>query len=259
MRRTLLIFGAITAVGAFVASASAGVITNDPTLTVTAGGETFAWNLTGGPDVENEDGSWNYGGQRTENAGGGSWTLDYDINASRHDSGETTARAAQLAFVTNNLVMTNNTGATQTIVMTTMIPVAPGILPSSLMGGSASGTLTATGAGGSMSNVNGADSMYRAMIDGLFVGGVADLHNFDSSVSVVGFGSESTGFEDFGTPIPSAPGPGVNSSIGITIQFDLTDGDSASWTSVFAVNQVPAPGAGAVFALAGVFGIRRRR
>ena len=258
MRRTLSIFGAMVAVGAFAASASAGVITNEPTISVTAGGNTWAWNLNGSPN-DNEDGSWNYEGTRTEEAGAGSWSLDFNINASRHDTASETARAAQLAFVTNNLVLTNNTGSTQTIVMTTMIPVAPGIFPSSLMGGSASGTLTSNGDGGSMSNIGGSEAMYRAMIDGLFVGGIADLHNFDSSVSTVGFGSESTGFEDFGSPIPNAPGPAVASSIGITLQFDLTDGDSASWTSVFAVNQIPAPGAGAVFAMAGVLGFRRRR
>ena len=143
--------------------------------------------------------------------------------------------------------------------MTTMVPVAPAILPSSLMGGSASGTLTTNSDGGTMSNINNADPMYRALIDGVAVGGIADLHNFDSSISVVGFGSNSTGFEDFGTPIPSAPGPAVNNSIGITLQFDLTDGDSVSWTSNFVVNVIPTPGAGAVLGMAGIFAIRRRR
>lgn len=257
MRRTLSFIGAALAVGAFVTSASAGLTGADPTLVVTAGGGEWEWNLNGSPN-DNEDGSWNYDGSRTEAAGNGTWSLDWNINASRNET-ETTARAAQTAFVFNNLVLTNNTGMTQTVSITTMIPVAPAIVPSSLMGGSASGTLTTNGDGGTMSNVGGTEAMYRALIDGAFVGGIADLHNFDSSISTVGFGSESTGFEDFGTPIPSAPGPAVNNSIGITLQFDLTDGDSVSWTSSFVVNVVPTPGAGAVLGMAGICAMRRRR
>jgi len=252
MRRTLSIFGGALAAGAFVSAASAGVISENPVIIVSAGGETWEWNINGGPSGD-EDGSWNYDGSRTENAGDGDWTLDWDINATRADNG--TARGSQTAFLFNNLVLTNNTGMTQTVSITTMIPVAPAIVPSSVMGGSASGTLTTNGDGGSMTHSNGMDPFYLALIDTI---AVADLHNFDSSVGLVGFGSESTGFEDFGTPIPSAPGPAVLSSIGITLQFDLTEGDSVSWTSNFVVN-IPAPGAGMVFGLAGIAAIRRRR
>ncbi len=257
MRRNFAFLGAALAASAFVTTASAGISAADPTIVVTAGGGVWEWGLNGSPN-DNEDGSWNYDGTRTEDAGEGSWTLDWNINASRNET-DSTARAAQTAFVFNNLVLTNNTGMTQSVTMTTMIPIAPAITPSSLMGGSASGTLTTNGDGGSMSNIGGSEAMYRALIDGAFVGGIADLHNFDSSISTVGFGSESTGFEDFGTPIPSAPGPAVNSSIGITLQFDLTPGDSVSWTSSFVVNVVPTPGAGAVFGIAGICAMRRRR
>lgn len=255
MRRTLSIFGAALAAGAFISAANAGVISENPVIIVTAGGGEWEWNINGTPNND-EDDSYNYEGSRTENAGNGSWTLDWNINATTAD--DAGSRGSQTAFLFNNVVLTNNTGMTQDITITTMIPVAPAITPSSLMGGSASGTLTTNGDGGTMGHLNGADPMYRALIDALAVGGLADLHNFDSSVSVVGFGSESTGFEDFGTPIPSAPGPAVLSSIGITLQFTLTPGDSASWTSNFVVN-VPAPGAGAVFAFAGIAAIRRRR
>jgi hypothetical protein len=254
MRRTLSSIGAALAAGAFVASANAGVIGSSPVIIVTAGGGEWEWNINGSP---NEDGSANYEGSRTEAAGDGTWTLDWNINAT--DSNVGTARASQTAFLFNNVVLTNNTGMLQTVTITTMIPIVPAILPSTVMGGSASGTLTTNGDGGSMTNVGGASPMYRALIDALAVGGVADLHNFDSGISVVGFGSNSTGFEDFGTPIPSAPGPAVLGSIGITLQFDLTPGDSASWTSNFVVNVVPTPGAGAILGMAGIFAIRRRR
>jgi hypothetical protein len=258
MRRTLSFFGVALAIGAFVTSASAGIVSNDLTLSVDVGGDTYEWAPGGGPNPNGN--GWGYHGNRSENhSSGGSWDLQYDIEASRDEVGSSESRAAQTAFVFNNLVMTNNTGATQTVSITTMVPIGLAILPSSLMGGSASGTITTNGDGGSMSNISALDPMYRALIDGLAVGGVGDLHNFDSSISVVGFGSNSTGFEDFGTPIPSAPGPAVNASIGITLQFDLTDGDSASWTSNFVVNVVPTPASGAGLALAGIAAIRRRR
>ncbi|MCB9847905.1 MAG: hypothetical protein H6814_05775 [Phycisphaeraceae bacterium] len=254
MRRNLILMGALAVAGALTTSANAGVAVTNPTIIVTAGAGSWEWNING---QSNGDGSANYDGSRTEAAGNGTWTLDWNINATEDNTG--TARASQTAFLFNNIVLTNNTGMLQTVTVTTMIPIAPAILPGSLMGGSASGTLTTNGDGGSMSNVNNADPMYRALIDALAVGGVADLHNFDSSVSVVGFGSQSTGFEDFGTPIPSAPGPAVLNSIGITLQFDLTPGDSASWTSNFVVNVIPTPGAGAVLGMAGVLAFRRRR
>jgi len=45
---------------------------------------------------------------------------------------------------------------------------------------------------------------------------------------------------DFGNPIP-VPGPGATTSIGITIQFALSPGDSAAVTSVFNIVAVPEP------------------
>jgi len=257
MRRTLTFSSALIAISAFVATAGAGVITLDPTITVVAGGEEWSWSPEG---YQDKNGDWNYEGSRTEAAGNGSWTLDFSVQAPRPDEGAGEAfRGAQTAFLFNNLVMTNNTGMTQTISITTMIPVAPAILPSSLMGGSAAGTLSTNGDGGTLSNVLNSLPMYRALIDGLPVGGVADLHLFDSSISAPAFDSASTGSESFGQPAPSAPGPAIFSSIGITLQFDLTDGDAASWTSNFVVNVIPGPGSGVLLGLAGFAAIRRRR
>ncbi len=212
----------------------------------------YAGQLGGTP---NHDGSWRYQGAQGWDVSDGTMDVTWDMTANPGPDGYG-SRASLLSFTFNNLVVTNNTGSTQTITLTTNLGVAP-ILPSSVMGGSGAGTLTTNVDGGTMGH-SGATAMYRALIDGLFVGGIADLHVFDSSISVVGFGSNSTGSETFGPPIPAAPGPAVTSDIGIQLKFTLTPGDSASWTSNFVVN-IPAPGAAGLLALSGIFAARRRR
>jgi len=62
----------------------------------------------------------------------------------------------------------------------------------------------------------------------------------------------------FGTPIPSAPGPAALASIGINLEFTLTPGDSASFTSIFVVEPIPEPNTFALVAL-GLVGLAARR
>ena len=66
----------------------------------------------------------------------------------------------------------------------------------------------------------------------------------------------------FGTPIPSQIGPPALASIGIRLDFLLTAGDSASFTSNFVVQPqvVPLPPAAMLFGGAlGLLGWARRR
>jgi hypothetical protein len=64
----------------------------------------------------------------------------------------------------------------------------------------------------------------------------------------------------FGTPIPSLASPAVATSIGIELDFWLTPGDSASFTSNFVVVPILEPGTAALFVLGRVaLGLRRRR
>jgi hypothetical protein len=60
----------------------------------------------------------------------------------------------------------------------------------------------------------------------------------------------------FGNPIPSLAGPSALASIGIDLEFTLTPGDSASFTSIFVVVPVPVPEPG-TFSLVslGILGI----
>jgi hypothetical protein len=97
--------------------------------------------------------------------------------------------------------------------------------------------------------------MYQAIVDGSTV--VQTLLNDPQSyTSATPFGSVSTGFVNYG---PTNLGLAATSTIGITIKFTLSPGDTASFTSVF--NLVPEPGTLVMLAtgLAGMAHLGRRR
>jgi hypothetical protein len=79
--------------------------------------------------------------------------------------------------------------------------------------------------------------MYTALIDG---SPWQTLYNDPQSFSAAGFGGGTIPYVEFGGPIPSLPGPAVLSTIGIVLDFTLTAGDQASFTSNFVV-LVPEP------------------
>ena len=102
-------------------------------------------------------------------------------------------------------------------------------------------------------------ALYTALIDGAPVQTLyADPQAFSAGGA---FFSGNIPNVAFGTPIPSQPGPAVAASIGIQYRFNLTAGDSASFTSNFVVQVVPEPAAGALFALGlgGLALVSRRR
>lgn len=139
---------------------------------------------------------------------------------------------------------------TQTFSFTVTLPVGV-VYPSTIIGGSVAGGITADGNGGTLSGVGGGD-IWTALIDGA---PVATL--LGGSVSVGAFESGSLGPAAFGQPIPNQPGPALNGSIAINLTFELTPGDSASFTSVFVV--VPGPAGLALLGVAGCIAGRRRR
>jgi hypothetical protein len=70
--------------------------------------------------------------------------------------------------------------------------------------------------------------------------------------------SGTIGPADFGIPVPVAASQTVDSSIGILLDFDLTAGDSASFTAIFEVI-IPAPAGLSILAALGLVAGRRRR
>ena len=158
-------------------------------------------------------------------------------------------------FVIANLVVTNNSAFVETFTLTVNLPINPTLPNGVVMGGSVTGTLTSLTNDGATLAAPDQGSIFTALIDG---NPVATLLDSPFSQSVGAFQSGVIGPASFGDPIPSMPGPPVLDSIGITLSFTLTPGDSASFTSIFVV-EVPGPGALAVFGFAGLFARRRRR
>ena len=161
--------------------------------------------------------------------------------------------------ISGTTVVTNNTAGVQQFTLIFNLPVAP-IPGGTLIGGSIQGGVTDnTGDGATLSTVLGS-SFYAALIDNA---SVQTLYADPSSVVAGAFLSNNLPNVAFGTPIPSQPGPPVGpipSTIGIRLDFTLTPGDSASFTSNFVVVPVPEPGTALLMAMGlGVLAARRRQ
>lgn len=160
-------------------------------------------------------------------------------------------------FVIANLVVTNTTMFTQTYSLTVVLPISQ-MIANACIGGSISGSVTDLNGNGATLASPAGGAVYTALVDGV---AAQQLLTDPFSVSTGNWQSATVGPASFGNPIPSLPyAPGVLNSIGITISFTLSAGDSATFTSIFVVEEcIPAPAALALFGLAGFAGSRRRR
>jgi hypothetical protein len=157
--------------------------------------------------------------------------------------------------VSNNFTVVNNTLVSQVFTVSVTSPIAP-VLPTSLMRGSIGITITDEGpldGGGDTDGIASLDSfggvaVYRAFLDGVHVGGGSDLLDDPYSLSCTPFNCSAVDTENFGIPVRIA-GPGATLSMGITVQFELSPGDSASVTSVFNIIPVPEPSSAVIFGL----------
>lgn len=187
-----------------------------------------------------ENGAFNCSGTNWSPIGGwtmGSWSITADPDPS----------------VTNIISVTNNTVATQTFVISVNLPVGITFGPPSLIRGSIQGGGTDNNFNGVTITNSGVTSIYDAQIDGSSVRTL-----MDNPLSVSGVGSISLASQSFGIPVQESVAVATTSSIGLTLRFTLTAGDSASFTSVFDVQPVPEPGTALLFGL-GLAGLAARR
>ncbi len=163
-------------------------------------------------------------------------------------------------FIVGNLVVTNTSGQTQTFFLDVSLPINQAFA-STVIGGSITGTVTdLTGDGAEVSSTPDGTAIYRAYTDvapDFSSGNLAGSLLAGASAAAGAFQSATIGPAEFGGPIPAQPYGAVTTNIAIRLQFTLTAGDSASFTSLFVV--VPTPGALAVAAFGLVGGSRRRR
>jgi hypothetical protein len=157
-------------------------------------------------------------------------------------------------------VTNNNLLSSQQFTLVFTLPTGP-IGPSTLSGGSVQGGMTDnTNDDATVSTATGS-AFYQGLIDGVSSPArtlYADPQAFSAGGAFLSGNIPNTAF---GTPIPSLPSPAVVSNIGIKLDFILTPGDSASFTSNFVV-VVPEPATAVTFGL-GLVGLaiagRRRQ
>lgn len=154
-------------------------------------------------------------------------------------------------YIDGNLMFTNTTSGTQTFDVTLAMPVSPGFSP-----GYESGKLSWTWTDNNDTTATLSSFAWYGQIDG------ADAFSLATFGGTCG--GSSIGCSGTGGPLSGGPTlvpTGVSTSIGMRFHFDLSAGDSASFTSRFEVTPVPLPAPLVLFAsgLLGLTGLAARR
>ena len=139
--------------------------------------------------------------------------------------------------INNVFSVTNNTAGTQSFIVTVTLPTGIVFGPPSLIRGSIQGGATDNNFNGVTVSNTATSAIYDGLIDGVSVRTL-----FDNPTSASGVGSVSLGTASFGIPVQESVAVATLTSIALTLRFDLTAGDSASFTSVFDVQPIPEPG-----------------
>lgn len=196
--------------------------------------------------------AWNYHGS-LPGPGGNSWNLAWSCLF--NDGVAVSATGPR--FVLANVVITNTDTNEQSFSLLMTLPIA-GVIVTPQERGSITGTVSDIFGDGATLSAPDGSRIYTPGIDG------ADeasgfLMNDPFSQSAGPFLSALVGPAEFGMPVPVPASQDVDAGISLQLQFDLTPGDSASFSLAFEVMPVPGPGAVALLGALGVLGVRRRR
>jgi hypothetical protein len=227
----------LASVATSMAAADGPTVTLDVTVDASSQSQGLSGTATNLPNV------FNYQGSLLD--AGGAWLLSWDFNAS-----DSTNNSVVKAFTAGNYVIQNLSANTIAVELTVTLPIA--LVGSALYGGSVSGGLTTSGPGFISDN---GSPLWSGKTGGNLIDSMFDN---PFNVARADAGSSSLGFESFGNPIPSAPGPAIGGDISVTLKFLLGANSSASFTSVL-VAAVPTPGALALLGLGGLTAFGRRR
>jgi len=180
------------------------------------------------------------------------WEVDWNAVFNDTNGGLT----AGGAFVTANIVVTNNDIVNQNFSLLMTLPT--GALGAATERGSVVGTVTDLTSDDAMVLAPAGSRIYTPMIDGTPEAPGFLMTDPFSQAAGGAFQSATVGPADFGIPAPVATSQAIDASIGILLDFDLTPGDSASFTAIFEVI-IPAPAGLPVLAALGLMAGRRRR
>ncbi|NNL65976.1 MAG: hypothetical protein HKP30_07035, partial [Myxococcales bacterium] len=196
-----------------------------------------------GPTLLNPSGTSSTSGDVT------TWTLTAATPVEGVSVDSWSAQLKEDPFVTNNIVVTNTTAFTQTFVATVLLPI-PAFAYDEVISSSIGVTTTDSNGNNVLSFANsGVIPIYQGTVNGSTILSLnpPGLPLTTASCTVPFPGCTATS----ATGVASlAVTPGVATSIGITLSFTLSAGDSAGITSRFEI--VPEPSLGLLL-LSGLF------
>lgn len=226
-------------------AACAPAFADAPPMTLTVNAGMVAKQHLLNPNSVSASGVGSYIGSVTGDSG--LWRVNYNFSA---------ASAVQSATQAGTLAITNLTNGELAFAVTLSLPTAAAAEFEGLYNGSLSGALITSG-GGYLRSVEGLP-LWVSSSDGTQI---APL--FTNAVNLTRSSSGSTllGTQSFGGSSPSLPAPEFGSHVAIRLSFILSAGDTASFSSSLGGIgvPVPAPGALALLASAGLLAPRRRR
>lgn len=236
MKKTLI----ASALACAVCSIASGASETAPVIgfDMSIGQHTSSWQDAFGTAIADST-LWSYGGSMS-NAGG---SLEYSLYADPDPV---------LGF---DFSFWNTSEETQAFSVVVTLPVAVW----------ANATTIGASIGGSVTDANSdGDALLSSISNGPVFNGLIDgaawLPLFEGISVTAPYAGGTTIISDVdGLPGPSKPGPlGVDFTISITLDFNLTPGDRASFTGVFIVEYVPAPSAALLLVGGALLGRRRR-